>query len=190
MSGDWKPAQLAVRRPLDGGVGHQEARFQLTCTRHNLNPPPFERHAYFASTRLSKTSLRLKDSRPNTFACEQPAQAANDGATGWPLHTARDTPPTARRPPADGRPTPTAIRSNLAVPRTFDSETRSAHHPTWPLSTTSASQQRCPGCSSTTSRRMVPNVRVERRLTAGAARCKVSARTRGWAPALLWRSDL
>jgi hypothetical protein len=65
MSGGLPTAQPAVRRPLDGGVGHQEARFQLTCTRHNLNPPPFERRAYFASTRLSKTSLQLKDFHPN-----------------------------------------------------------------------------------------------------------------------------
>jgi hypothetical protein len=35
-----------------------------------------------------------------------------------------------------------------------------------------------------------PNVRVERRLADGAAGGKVSARTRGWAPAMLWRSDL
>jgi hypothetical protein len=35
-----------------------------------------------------------------------------------------------------------------------------------------------------------PNVRVERRLEASAAGCKVSARTRGWAPACLRRFDL
>jgi hypothetical protein len=35
-----------------------------------------------------------------------------------------------------------------------------------------------------------PNVRVERRLADGAAGGKVSARTRGWAPAWLQRSDL
>jgi hypothetical protein len=76
MSGTWKPAQLAVRCPLDGGVGHQEQHFQLTFAHHNLNPARLERRANFASTRLTKTSP-LKDCFPNPCTFEQPARAAN-----------------------------------------------------------------------------------------------------------------